>query len=64
MAWNSHREADRSAKQSAAAEMEAADLRARPELSRDKATVGQHTLLQQKRLKNDAQSSTRRQSSS
>ena len=36
----------------------------RPELSRDKATVGQHTLLQQKRLKNDAQSSTRRQSSS
>jgi len=36
----------------------------RPELSRDKATVGQHTLLQQKRLKNDAQSSTRRQLSS
>jgi len=42
MAWNSHREADRSAKQSAAAEMEAADLRARPELSRESRKLAKH----------------------
>ena len=42
MAWNSHREADRSAKQSAAAEMEAADLRARPELSKESRKLAKH----------------------
>jgi hypothetical protein len=42
MAWNSHREADRSAKQTHAAMMEAADLRSRPELSKESRKLAQH----------------------
>lgn len=42
MAWNSHREADRSAKQSHAARMEAADLRATPELSKESRKLAEH----------------------
>ena len=42
MAWNSHREADRSAKQSHAAMMEAADLRDTPELSKESRKLAQH----------------------
>lgn len=42
MAWNSHREADRSAKQTHAAMMEAADLRATPELSIQSRKLAQH----------------------
>jgi hypothetical protein len=42
MAWNSHREADRSAKQTHAAMMEAADLRATPELSMQSRKLAQH----------------------
>ncbi len=41
MAWNSHREADRSAKQTHAAMMEAADLRSRPELSKESRKLAQ-----------------------